>query len=84
MQKQNPAAQGRVLRNSLAGASVEPNTPSSFRTQHLIGVYGVAPEKDKVLASLAIRGDCHRLRLTRLCGTCAVAPPRVGGRKIVI
>lgn len=59
-EKQNPTAQGRVLWNSLVGASAESITLSAYRAQRLIGGYGVRPELAAMVAALAFGGGaCH-------------------------
>jgi hypothetical protein len=59
-QKQNPTAKGdRVLWNSLVGASTESFTLSAYRTQYLIGSYGIRPETAVMLAAIAFGGHGH-------------------------
>jgi hypothetical protein len=58
-QKQNPTDKGRVLWNSLAGASTETLTLSAYRTQHLIGSYAVRPELAAMIAAFAFGGGAH-------------------------
>ena len=58
-EKQNPTAKGRVLRNSLVGASMESLTLSALRAQHLISIYGIQPELAAMLAALAFGGHGH-------------------------
>jgi hypothetical protein len=58
--KQNPTAKGdRVLWNSLVGASTESLTLSTYRAQHLIGIYGIRPEMAAMIAALAFGGGAH-------------------------
>lgn len=60
LRKQNPTAKGgRVLWNSLVGASTESLTLSAYRAQHLIGSYGIRPELAAMVAALAFGGHGH-------------------------
>lgn len=60
VKKQNPTTEGRVLRNSLVGASAESFILSVYRAQHLINAYGVRPEWAAILASMVFGGgDSH-------------------------
>ena len=58
-QKQNPTAEGRVLRNGFDGASTDSLTLYAYRAQHLIGAYGLRPETAVMLAALAFGGSGH-------------------------
>ncbi len=56
-QKQNPTAKGsRVSWNSLDGASAESFSPSDYRTQHLVVVYGIRPDRAAVIAEIVFGG----------------------------
>ena len=58
-QIQNPTDEGRVLWNSLDGASVESPSLSGIRTQHLIAAHRVRPELAAIVAIFAFEG-CAR------------------------
>lgn len=57
-QKQNPTAEGgsRVLWKSLDGASRESFSPSDYRTQHLVVVYGIRSDRAALIAAIAFGG----------------------------
>ena len=57
LQIQNPAEKGRVLWNSLHGASAETSSLSDIRTQHLIAAHHVRPELAGVVATLVFNGE---------------------------
>jgi len=59
LEKQNPTAQGRVLWNSLVGASTESITLSAYRAQYLVGNYAIRPELAAMVAALAFGGGVH-------------------------
>ena len=57
--KQNPTVQGRVLWNSLVGASTESLTLSAYRAQQLIGRHGIRPELAAMVAAVAFGRGRH-------------------------
>lgn len=58
-QKQNPTARGRASRVSFGDWTHDAHTLSAYRTQHLIGSYGIRPELASMLATLAFGGASH-------------------------
>ena len=57
LQIQNPTDKGRVLWNSLDGASAETSSLSVIRTQHLIASHHVRPELAGIVASLVFNAE---------------------------
>ena len=54
---QNPTDKGRVLWNSLVGASIESSALFDIRAQHLIAAHNVRPELAGIVATLVFNGE---------------------------